>query len=432
MIFKKQPTTDAIVRSRNYFILEGITGIGQFSLTTGAFLAGFIYLLGTSDQLNGMIAVVPAITGIFQVFSPLIFERIKKRKNTIFMIALFLRVFMSSVFFIPILLMHFGIALQAFIIMYTIAYTLNALLGPAIASWMVDLTPIEIRGKYLAKRERAALVITAFMTIILGKVLDISKLSGSPLIGFMIVGIVLALLGILNIYALKNICEVSEKNQVNNYRLKEVLTRPIKDIGFRKIIFLFIIWSFALQIGGPYVSVYLVTNLKLSYTYIMALSVISTLVRVIFSSHWGRIADQKSWFLSTKLSILLLAFVHILWGFVTKGNYVILVPLLHILGGFSWGGIGISLFNIQFLYAKREGRTMYLGLNAAIGGLFSFIAVWLGGRIIEHFEGMVFKFGIFEFGNIQLVFLISGLLLTLCPLIVNFYIEKGDVAVEEE
>lgn len=432
MIFTKHRTTDATVRSRNYFILEGITGIGHFSLTTGAFLAGFIYLLGMSDQLNGMIAVVPAITGVFQIFSPMIFERMEKRKNTIFMIAIFLRFFLSSVFFIPILLMHYGIALQAFIIIYILAYSLNSLIGPAISSWMVDLTPLEIRGRYFAQREKIALVITAFMTIILGKVLDVTKLSGVPLRGFIIVGIVLVALGLLNIYALKNIVEVAGKNQVNQYKLKEVITLPLKSVGFRKIILLFIVWSFALQVGGPYVAVYLVTGLKLSYTYIMTLSVISTIVRVVFTSFWGRIADQKSWFLSTELSIFLLAIVHFVWGFVTHANYIVMAPLLHILGGIAWGGIGISMFNIQFLYAKREGRTMYLGLNAAIGGLVSFIAVWVGGKIIHHFKDTVFRFWIFEFGNVQLVFLLSGLLLVLCPLLVKFYIEKGNIILEKE
>ncbi len=432
MTFKHHANTDTILRSRNYFILEGITGIGHFSLTTGAFLAGFIYLLGISDQLNGMIAVIPAITGIFQIFSPMIFERIEKRKNTILYIALFLRIFLSSVFFVPIILMRFGIALQAFIIIYALAFSLNSLIGPAISSWMVDLTPIEIRGRYLAQREKISLFITALLTIILGKILDITKISGSPLIGFIVVGVVLVLLGILNIYALINIIEVPGKNHINQYKLKEVLTLPLKSIGFRKIILLFIVWSFALQVGGPYVAVYLVTNLKLSYTYIMTLSVLSTIVRVLFTSFWGRVADHKSWFLCTELSILLLAIVHFLWGFVTRGNYFILAPLLHIIGGFSWGGIGISMFNIQFLYAKREGRTMYLGLNAAIGGLFSFIAVWIGGRIIKHFEGTVFQIWIFKFSNVQLVFLLSGVLLVLCPILVKFYIEKGNVTVETD
>lgn len=432
MNFSKHHTKDATQRSRNFFILEGITGIGHFSLTTGAFLAGFIYLLGISDQLNGMIAVVPAITGIFQVFSPLIFERIEKRKNTILFIAIFLRLFLSSVFFIPILMMHYELGIQTFIVIYSLAFALNSLIGPAISSWLVDLTPLEIRGRYLAQREKVSLFITAFMTIVLGKVLDMTKLAGIPLTGFLIVSGVLVFLGLLNIYSLINIIEAPGKNQVKQYKLSEVVTLPLRNIGFKKIIVLFIVWSFALQVGGPYISVYLVTGLKLSYTYIMTLSVVSTIVRVLFTSRWGRIADQKSWFLSTKLSLLLLAIVHFTWGFVTSGNYTVLAPLLHILGGLSWGGIGISMFNIQFLYAKREGRTMYLGLNAAIGGVFSLLAVWIGGKIINHYDGVTFNFWIFRFGNMQLVFLLSGLLIALCPLIVQFYIEKGNIALERE
>ncbi len=59
-------------RSRRFFVLEGITGIGQFSLTTGNFLAGFVSFLGGSETLNGQLGVIHVAMGVFQVFSVLV------------------------------------------------------------------------------------------------------------------------------------------------------------------------------------------------------------------------------------------------------------------------------------------------------------------------------------------------------------------------
>lgn len=417
---------DSLHKSRQYFILEGVTGIGQFSLTSGAFLAGFIHMLKGSDQINGMIAVIPAMTGLFQIFSSLIYEKKTRRKDTMIRLAIALRTALALVYFVPMLLIPLGVGLEAFAVCFVIAYTINALNTPALVSWLVDLTPLPIRGQYLAYREKISLLVTALLTIGLGKVLDYTRDIGNEMVGFGIVGVVVVIFSLLNIYALLRIKEPAE-HKTKHYKLREVITTPVKSPSFVKIIILFMIWNFALQVGGPFISVYMVTHLKLQYTYMMTLSVIATLVRVAISGFWGRMADKKSWFLSTECSIAILAITHFSWGFVTGSNYQILAPILHICSGIAWGGIGISLFNIQFLFAKKEGRTMYIGLNAAIGGIASGVAVWIGGQMIKLLEGQsLMLFGV-PITNIQVTFFLSGILLSLCPLFVKCFIERQPV-----
>jgi MFS family permease len=428
----KKENKDSMYRSRKFFILEGVTGIGQNSLTAGAFLAGFIKLLEGSEQINGMVAVIPAIVGLLQIFSSLIFEKLESRKKTIISMAIVLRTLLSIVYFIPMFLIPYGLGLQSFVICYILAYSMQALVVPAIVNWIVELTPLSIRGQYLAYRDKISLGIIAIVTIVLGKVLDYSKDMGNQITGFAVVGVIITILGIINIYALFNIDEFNDDRIVKKVKLRDVLITPIKDTSFRKIIILFILWNFALQIGGPYIAVYMVTKLNLKYTYMMTLSVIATVVRVIVSNVWGRIADKKSWFLSTKCSIGLLAIVHFSWGFVNLSNYIVLAPLLHIIAGIAWGGIGISMFNIQFLFAKKEGRTMYIGLNAAIGGIFSGISVWIGGQLIKVLEDNQLTLFHMPINSIQITFFLSGILLMLCPLFVKIFIEKKDLKQEVE
>ena len=58
-------------RNRKFFIVEFMTGMGQFTLITGAFLAGFIHMLGGSDSLNGTMGAIPAVMGFMQIASAL-------------------------------------------------------------------------------------------------------------------------------------------------------------------------------------------------------------------------------------------------------------------------------------------------------------------------------------------------------------------------
>ena len=67
-------------KSRNIFLFEGCAASGIFSLSTGAFLAGFASYLGIDNQLNGIIASLPVFTCVIQIFSPIVFEKIQRRK----------------------------------------------------------------------------------------------------------------------------------------------------------------------------------------------------------------------------------------------------------------------------------------------------------------------------------------------------------------
>ncbi len=410
--------TDQLSSSRWFFVLEGITGIGQFSLTTGAFLAGFISFLGGSESINGILGVVPAAAGLFQLFASLIRKEGQSRKQLIVQWATFLRIFLSIVYFVPFLFMKLGasemLVLGSFVVCFIFAFILNALIAPYVGSWLIDLVPMRIRGKYLAMRDRISLTVIAMCTIGLGKVLDINKSLGDEFRGFLVVGLVLVVMGFLNLFALHKIedVEVSEDKVKKPFRNR--IIQPIKDPVFLKLIRFNGLWNFALFIGGPFIAVYMVEELKLSYTYMMTMTVIGTIVRVLFTSFWGKVADHRSWMQSAGLSLLVLGITHFSWSIVSSENAFFMVPLLNILGGIAWAGVAISIFNLQFMYADQKIRTISLGVNAAFGGLVGLMAVWIGGRIVKYV-------------NVHMAFALSGILLILCTGYIFLVLSKNEV-----
>ncbi len=402
-------------RSRRFFVLEGITGIGQFSLTTGNFLAGFVSFLGGSETLNGQLGVIHVAMGVFQVFSVLVLSYGQRsRKEKVIFIAFFLRLFMSSVYFVPYILMKLGassqVMLAGFIVCFLLAYICNGILSPIISSWMIDLAPLQIRGQYLAFREKMSLGTVAICTLVLGKVLDYNKIRGQEFAGFLFLGGVLVVMGILNIYALLHIDDVPTEETKRERSFFKRLCAPVQDPVFNKVICLFILWNFGLFIGAPFMAVYMVDVLELSYTYMMFMTVVTMIIRVALTSWWGRIADKKSWFLAGSMSVILLGMTHFMWGLITPSNYPFMIPLVHVTIGMAWAGAGISIFNMQFLFAKQATRTMSVSVNSAIGGLTSIFAVFVGSRLVD-------KAGV---QGMQWTFFLSGMLVLLCPL----YIQK--------
>jgi MFS family permease len=159
----------------------------------------------------------------------------------------------------------------------------------------------------------------------------------------------------------------------------------------------------------------------------MLMGVISSVVRIITVPYWGRIADNRSWIDCTKYSIALLALCHLLWFFVNSSTMLILVPLVHIIGGVAWAGINIALFNIQFIFSPKEGRTMYLGANAAIGGLLGFVSTIIGSSILKLLDGKNFGGGLLSFNNMQILFALSGILLGICAVYVHEFLKEKPV-----
>jgi Na+/melibiose symporter-like transporter len=408
--------------SRKLFIFEGCAAVGIFSLTSGAFLAGFAEYLGASDQFNGILAAIPALAGIIQVFSPIVFEKLINRKFLVSVLALFFRLVLGFMIFIPLLVQDKLLRLSLLAGMYFVANLAASFLTPAAGNWIISLTPESMRGNYFGRRDSYILAITSIIALVMGKVLDLFRQNNQTYTGFLLIAGVVIILTIINFYFLSSIKEPPVEIKDMKLDIKKVFTVPIRDKNFRKIILLFLLWNVGFQIGGPFFGVYIVTGLKLKYTYIMILGALSSLTSVLAVRSWGRLADRKSWVFTTKMSLGLLAISHSTWFFVNAKNVLLLIPL-YLLGGVAWAGINLSLFNIQFKYAPIEGRTIYIGFNAAIGGLVGFLTALLGSFVVGALEGHKFSLLGISIGNMQLVFGLSGLLIAACVAFIHFKIK---------
>jgi len=150
---------------------------------------------------------------------------------------------------------------------------------------------------------------------------------------------------------------------------------------------------------------------------------IGTIVNVILVRVWGKIADNKSWDFVLKYSISMLGLTHFTWLFVNNTTAFFLLPILFITSGAAWAGIGISTFNIQFIYSPEEGRTVYIGFNAALGGLMGFIGTLAGSVLLVLFNSLGLHVLSFKLGGMQILFAISGILLIFCAAYAHFYIK---------
>ncbi|MCX7709904.1 MAG: MFS transporter [Clostridia bacterium] len=403
-------------RDRQLFIYESCVGGTIYNLTTGAFMAGLAVSLGASDWLNGLLGVIPMMAGMVQILAPLLLERSSNKKFLmVFFVSLY-KLMISSVVFIPLVISNQNGRLTVLMVCVVAAYFSLNIVWPGFSMWMQGVVPERIRGRFFGIKDSYALAVITAVSLTMGYVLDAHKPQGSDTpayTGFLIVFLVALGLTLINIGILLRIKEPKMETSVNRVKLSDCFTKPLANKTYMKVVLFFILWNLGLNIGNPFLPVYQVKYLQLDYKYIMLLNLLSNITIVFVVRQWGKYADRFTWAHSATLSIGILSFTHLLWVFASEKT-LFLLPVIFLLNGTAWAGINISLFNLPFLFSPQENRTVYLGFNAALGGISGLAATLLGGQLVNLFEGKVFIIGNVGLSGIQIIIFISSILLAVC------------------
>ncbi|WP_051571700.1 MFS transporter [Ruminiclostridium cellobioparum] len=413
-LINRTVTDDNLELSRRRFVLEGCLANAIFTLTSGAFLVGYASYLGANEQFNGIIVALPLLANIIQLFSPLVFEKLSRRRPLIVALCLFYRTLLCLMMFIPFVTDSKPARLLILGGMYFLAYCAAGFLTPAAASWIISLVPDKLRGRYFGLRDMCILASAAVLSLVMGRVLDLFKSNRQDYLGFVVVFSVALVITLFNVLTLKRIREPEVKPYDQNLDIKGLISIPLRDKQFRKVVLLNILWNLSVQFSLPFFSVYMVNGLKLSYTYIMVIGIILSCVQSYSARIWGRISEKKSWEFTTVASMAVLGVVHVTWSFINHNTYFVIIPFVQVLAGIGWAGVNMSLFNIQFKYAPQEGRTVFIGFNAALAGAAGFFSALMGSFVVGALSGIKIDIKVTVLDNMLIVFGISGLMILCC------------------
>lgn len=416
--------------SRRRFIIEGCLANAIYTLTSGAFLVGYASYLGASDQFNGILVALPLLANIIQMFSPLLLEKLSRRKGLIVALCLFYRTLLGLMMFIPLITDSKQLRLIILASMYFVAYCANGFLSPAAGSWIISLVHERQRGRYFGVRDMCILATAAVLSLVMGRVLDWFKSNQLDYLGFVVVFSVALVITALNFLTLKSIKEPEVTVLNRDLNVKRLISIPLKDKQFRKVVILNIVWNLCVQFALPFFSVYMVNGLKLSYTYIMVVGIILSCVQSYSARIWGKISERKGWEFTTVASMAALGIVHFTWIFINKNTYFFIIPFVQVLAGIGWAGVNLSLFNIQFKYAPQEGRTIFVGFNAALAGGAGFFSALMGSVLVGVLSRVKLDIVVTVLDNMLILFGISGLMILCCAAFFSWWFK--DIAGENK
>ena len=379
-------------------------GVVWMACISGSQITLFGRLLGFSNFDFGLLAALPWLAVFAQAFSAVAIERSGLRKYPVIIYGAIHRSLWLVIAIIPLILGPGRPAIIAFFIVYSISYILAHMRTPGWFTWMGDLIPRRIRGRYFAMRALLTMPVRLIVYTGAGILLDIMTNPDAPMtieyqprLLWTICGLftIAAIFGTIDTLLYLRIREIATPALVNkSYRhhpllkriasdMKEALTLIIssfKDRLFRYYAIYSAILFFSMTVSGQFGWLNALEVIGFSKVGANIVFLVCPFVAAaILIRKWGRFMDRWG-----RRTILLLCTIGVIlppltWFFIPPGQATLGYILLGIsssLGGILWWGINIGQTGILLGFSESAGRSKYAAaaaictsLGAALGGL---------------------------------------------------------------
>ncbi|MBN1896273.1 MAG: MFS transporter [Candidatus Aenigmarchaeota archaeon] len=358
--------------SMNYSLMDSLFSSAGLTLTTTMFSA-FAVAIGADNIFIGLLASIPLIFWtVMQIPAyKLVDFRFPRKLITISALGIS-RLMVVPIIFIP--FMPADSRLMTFLVLVTLSSLFGAIAGPSWSSWMGDLVPSRIRGKYFSKRLRLASLFSIMGLILATGVLAFS--ADSSLTGFQIIFSVGLAAGMIALFFIARMKDPGFSRSPDFDDYSGTAKR------FRKFILMFFIWHFGVTLSAPFYVVRLLSDLNAAYFWVPVQVITASAAMVFFQTAWGKYADKFGSRVIMLIGAVSASFYPFVWLFVQ--NPYQMLPT-EILSGFAWGGFNLAYFNYLLEISPEGKRHRYSAFFYLTFGVAGVLGPITGGLISAYF-----------------------------------------------
>jgi|GEM_PF-434390 len=417
-----------IMRGLRINILAGTLGIAWWVLTQGMPLTMFMDALGASGVVMGLVTTLMQLAFLVQVPAALLADRLNSRKPC-WAIGMAIH---RALWFVPPLLLAFHAEHPERVAQWMLALvSVSSLLGQAMTSlwfsWMADLVPGRIRGRFWGRRQSFLMVANLVAMALAGYLLDAfppPPHSGGSWWGFGIVFLIGATLGVADVVIHLWVPEPPPQRRSRTEAWYQRLLQPLRNADFRVLTLAMGLYTFSVGLVSLGI-VCLKQDFHVTYSHLAALNIAAAFGSLMFGFIWGYALDRIGGRAFGAVMLVLAPLLGISWFFLKDYQTDIIslcdgVPLLGSLvraavellpdhweqrvnafvlpqciwiqlfasffGGALYGGIGLTQFHLSAALSPREGRTVAMAVHWSVVGIIGAFGAVCAGRILDVFR----------------------------------------------
>ncbi len=248
---------------------QAVSASAADGFASGGFLVAFALVMGANNTQIGIMTALPFLMQAIQVLALVLVERTGLRKAYAvgaYFVAYGAWVLVAMVPFV-LSVPHAG-AVSTLLALVAVRGAALAFVTTGWNSWLQDLVPRELLGRFFALRLRMATIAAAVSSMAAAAYIDFWK--GSVAADDVIYGYSIAILFgaiLLGWPAVGFMARIPEPRMARpegpRRSLRETLATPFSDQGYRPLINFMFLWNFAAQLALPFFAVYMLERLEL-------------------------------------------------------------------------------------------------------------------------------------------------------------------------
>ncbi|MEW5993308.1 MAG: MFS transporter [Candidatus Zixiibacteriota bacterium] len=297
--------------------------------------------------------------------------------------------------------------------------------SPAWLSWIADIVPGSLRGRFFSRRNAAVAATTVAGTMLGSLILDWSRGRGAEAYGFAAI-VLLAIAGAF--LAWRVMSQIPNAGSVTSItdRPRPDLFAPVRDRDFRRVLIVFAVWNIAIGSSAAFFAPHMLLNLKMSFFEVGLYTCATALVAIVSSRFWGGFIDR----FGSKPVLNLCAFgtglIPLIWLVPKETSLWILIPEA-IYSGLLWAGFNLAALTLPLDRSPKANRTVYLSVFATVTGLAFFAASIAAGLVAEFLSDWSRSWAGLTLVNYHVLFLGSALIRLFAAVLLAAFHEPSEM-----
>ena len=243
-------------------------------MTTGLFYTSFL-MANDIDLVNiNILAFVPFIAGCFAIFSPMLLERLPRRRW--FLAAGKLASYtlnLLGITVLPLFVKDPQIKVACFVALVFLSGVLDNLTNGGFSAWHLKFMPEEVRADFLAVNTFITNLLGLSAALLSGGIAD--ALSGSPYENTIITAFRYAafVLGVIDVLVLVWPKEFPYEHSAEKPRVRDIFVLPLGNRKFMLTVGIVFLWTFFLNAPASTLNYYLLNDVHVSYSFINIINI---------------------------------------------------------------------------------------------------------------------------------------------------------------
>lgn len=385
-------------------ILAGSAGMMWAAVAGGMPLTMFLEAIKAPGVLIGLSTTVQQFAMLLQVPAAFFGETLRSRKLFWCVIALLHRACWLFPALLPFVMARHPMRMASALVIILLVSSLLAQAATAVWwSWMSDLIPERLRGRFWGTRQSITMGAYLVATLGAGYVLDVfadPQSPGGKFTGFALVFGAAGLLGCLDIIVHLGVPEPKPTPVRFDWRVVARVLAPLRQPDFRMLTFAMSAWAFAIGIVGQFGFLCLKREYGIGYTWMSMGTISSALGVVVASFLWAYVMDRIGARNFGVIMMVLAVSCGLVWFFMRPGDVTLRLPFLppwtlpqamavllvaNFIAGAFYSGVGLSQISLLSALSTPQGRTMAMAVHWAVLGLTAALGPIVGGVLMDWF-----------------------------------------------